>query len=998
MLLCLLGVILVVGAYFLLTNGAFLKRVVLPRVGAAIDAEVTADEVALSPFSRIVVRNLKVVPDGREEFLSLREGRVEYSLMRILRGNLEASAILLDSPRVTVTQSADGGSNYDPLLESMGSSAETEPSSSSAPTIRLEMFDLRNASIVYRRETSPDDAMELKLDVPRFSLANVANGETAQAELEAAIQFASRQGTTSHELAGTITGSLTTALSQELLPEKVEGEIGYRTARATGAFAEAAGLAATLKANITPRQFEELALDFARDQLSLGRLTVNGPFDMERLEGDLRCEVNGIGPEVLSLLGGQYGIGFGETQLTAGYDVQVADQAQTIRASGTFRADRFSVVMDQFATPPLDLLVSEDVTVDLKAGSLSLNAAKFEAVQGGQPRLTAHLSQPLRVEWEKGLEGLQDSTFELTLMNLDFNDWQALLGPEVQAGRLDGKLGVEIRNAGGEIGLNLGSQLTGLTGEFGSAKVTNFDASLAADAVVTNLVVAFRQASLTLTPTELAQNRIEMTGHVDARDPEQIGGQLKLSSQALDVTPMLAWFEEATPAEPEPEEEPAPAEPIIMPLKNFVTEASVARLHAGEIAVTNLQARVLLDGGKMVIEPLSLALDGVPASGAVRLDMGVPAWLYEIDLDARNVPLAPLVNTFQPERKGVVGGTLSAVGQIKGAGFTGDDLRRSLQGSFDLGTTNLALKLVDVKNPLIRTVAGVATELPGLIRNPADALAGLVGRLAGGGGGVGDPAWLNTLSQPPINVIALNGRVADGAIDLTAATLQTPAFRVGTQGRVTLASSLMDSTISLPVRMSLSRSLAAKLGQLPANTPTNQAFVQLPDFFSLGGTLTEPKREFNAMALARMGATSAANLGGDSSGVAQQVSGVLGVLEGLTGGGSTNAAPNLGGLLEGIQKATQPGSKGTNQSPVGGLLDGLLRTKPEQNSTNANAAPGLGGLLQGIQKATQPDSGSTNQSPLGGLLDGLLRPKPGQTDKDTNSAPANPGITFPFPR
>lgn len=959
MFLALLGVVVIVGGYFLLTNGAFLKGVVVPRVGQAMNAEVTVDEVHLRPFSSLALKNLRVVPNGQEELLSVKEGRVEYSLMNILRGNLEVDTIFLDSPKVTVTQTADGHSNYDPLLESMGASEPEEPSTGPTPRVRLTKFDIRNASITYRSEGSTNEAMELQLDIPRFSLGNVANGESARAELEAAIRFVSRQGTTNHALAGTITGDLTTTLSQDLLPEKVEGQVAYRTTAASGAFAEAAGLAATLKANITPTRFEELALEFAREQLALGRLTVTGPLDLEKLEGNLRCEISGIGPEVLSLFGGQYGIGFGQTRLSAGYDLRIADQAQTIQTSGTFKADQFSIVQDQIATPPLDLSLSNDVTVDLNRSSLTLNALKFEALQGGQPRLAASLSQPMRIQWEKGLAGLQDSTFELTLTDLNFQEWQTLLGPEVRAGTLAGTLGLEVRGAGSEIGLTLASQLSGLTGEFGSAKVKDFGASLAVAAVLTNQVVNFRQASLTLQPTDLAENRIEMTGEVDARNLEQIGGHLKLTAGVLDATPLLVWFEEtseeAAPGTPAPEAEPAPGEPLVLPLKNFVAEAAVARLHAREIIVTNFQTRVLLDGGKMVIDPLSLVLNGAPASGTVRLDMGVADWAYDIQLDARDVPLAPLVNSFQPERKGVVGGTLSATGQIQGAGFTGEGLRKSLQGNFDIGTTNLALKLVDVKNPLIRMVAEVATELPNLIRNPAGALAGIVGRLTGGGAGE-DSAFLDRLSQPPIDVITLRGGAGDGRLNLESAAMQTPAFRVGTRGTVTLASSLMDSAISLPVQMSLSRPLAAKLGQLAGNAPTNQAFVALPEFFSLGGTLTTPTRELKAMVLAQMGATSAANLSGDTGGVAQQVSGALGILGGLTGSGG-----------------------GTGETGA------------------TNAAPGLGGLLQGIQKATQPDSTKTNQSqsPLGGILGGLLQPKPEQDSKDTNAAPATAAPTFP---
>ncbi|MCB1127783.1 MAG: hypothetical protein KDM81_14920, partial [Verrucomicrobiae bacterium] len=411
------GLLLIIGAYVLLTSGAFIKGVVIPRVGRAMNAEVTVDAVSLHPFSQVVVRNLRVVPDGEDELLSLKEARLDYSLMRILRGHLEIESVLLDSPRLTVSQSADGHSNYDPLLQGSAPTNPEEAPSGTAPSLRLGKFEIRNATVVYRQETSADGSLTAEVTVPRFSLSNLANSETAQTELEAAIRFGSRQGATNHELAGTLTGSLTATLNPELEPTKVAGEVRYSTTTATGAFAEAAGLGARLKANITPDRFEELALDFARGDLALGRLTVSGPFSLQQLTGNLHCELGGIGPEVLSLLGGQYGIGFGRTQLAAAYDVRIADEARSVRASGTFRADQFGLVMGQVATPPLDLSLTEDIEVDLKSAALTLNRLNFEAKQNGEPRLTARLSQPLQVAWEKGVEGLEDSTFEVVLSN-----------------------------------------------------------------------------------------------------------------------------------------------------------------------------------------------------------------------------------------------------------------------------------------------------------------------------------------------------------------------------------------------------------------------------------------------------------------------------------------------------------------------------------------------------------------------------------------------------
>ena len=57
-------IVLLVVVYFVATSGAFFKGVILPRVGKAMNAQVTVSDASISPFSQVVLRNLKVQPTG----------------------------------------------------------------------------------------------------------------------------------------------------------------------------------------------------------------------------------------------------------------------------------------------------------------------------------------------------------------------------------------------------------------------------------------------------------------------------------------------------------------------------------------------------------------------------------------------------------------------------------------------------------------------------------------------------------------------------------------------------------------------------------------------------------------------------------------------------------------------------------------------------------------------------------------------------------------------
>lgn len=940
--------VLLVGGYFLLTSSAFIKGFVLPKVASSLNSEIAVGEVSLRPFSGVTVRELKVVPQGQPELLQVKEARVRYSLSRILGGHFEIEEIWLDGPRLSLTRSADGTSNLDPILAATGSSESTSEPAGQPVAFRLAKLEIQDALLSYSEASSADESRQTELGIQHWRLTNFGNGAQAQTDLEATLHFLARRPAGADELKGNLKGSLEMKLDQSLLPEKLQGGLTLEVPSATGAFAEAAQLAADLRLELTPDAIKKGTLAFARGDTPLGQVSVVGPLDLTKLEGQLHFTVSGIGPAVLGLAGGQFGVGFGNTQLASEGDIRIENQAQRIQTSSRVKATQLSITMDALETPPLDATLTQDVLVDLTRQTATLNRLDLEVQQTGQTRLTATLSQPMTIAWNETAGGFEESSLVVKLSDFALEDWRTILGPEIRKGMLAGNLKVEVADGGEVVRFDLDSNLTGFAADYGSTQIDGFEASLAGTGGMTNLVIGLDRVQLAVPPTERGKNQLRLDGRIDARDTAAIGGSLALAAESLDLTPYLVWFESAgeptgQPSEPVPApEEPAPLEPMTLPVKDFLVEAAIDRLYVGEVTVTNWSTKVRLDGGVVAVDPFRLAVNGMPASGTAKVDLAVPGYAYDLSLDARDVPLAPLVNTFQPDSKGKVGGTLTATGSVKGVGFTGADLRQNLTGTFDIGTTNLALKLVDVKSPLVRSVVNVAAELPTLLKSPAGALAGIVGRFTGSITSA-DPAWVGALAQPPINVVAMKGTAGGGQIVLEDARIETPAFHAGTHGTIQLADSLMDSAVNFPVELSFSRSLAEKLGQLPAGTPTNAAFVSLPEFFTLGGTLTEPARQVNTTALAGMVAGSAAKLSGDDSGLGQQIGGALGVLGNLTGGKSstnqtdtaTSAEKVIGGLLEGLGGS---GQESTNRPSLGGFLGGFLPGQPKPT----NNAPATG--------------------------------------------------------
>src|SRR5437899_8441601 len=133
--------LLLVALYFVATSAPFFKGVVLPRVGKALNAEVTVGDASISPFSRVVLRQLKVKTAGAEPLLQADEVRLRYSLWSIVGGNIKVDEVTLDSPTIQIVQNADGTSNLDPLL-----GKETKPAAPPAGPSKPLQLDVRNVS------------------------------------------------------------------------------------------------------------------------------------------------------------------------------------------------------------------------------------------------------------------------------------------------------------------------------------------------------------------------------------------------------------------------------------------------------------------------------------------------------------------------------------------------------------------------------------------------------------------------------------------------------------------------------------------------------------------------------------------------------------------------------------------------------------------------------------------------------------------------------------
>lgn len=453
---------------------------------------------------------------------------------------------------------------------------------------------------------------------------------------------------------------------------------------------------------------------------------------------------------------------------------------------------------------------------------------------------------------------------------------------------------------------------------------TPLSAKFTVDAAQRQAVTDLRQLRLFLTPTERASNALHLTGRLDFSGTNPAPSAVTLRAEALDLTPYYNLFA-AKPPTPPPAAKPAPVQtpaapeqepaPIDLPVKQFVGELTVGRLYLNELALSNIVLSARIHDGRLRLDPLRLTFNGAPVNASADLNLAVPGYDYKVVFDTRNLPLAPLVDRFQPERKGQIQGTLTASSQVSGAGVTGPSLQRNLAGRFDFASTNLNVSIDQLRNKALKAVVDLVAALPELRRNPA---AGAVGLLAKVTGMARAPdTWVDELLKSPIDTVIARGTIGAGRVDLQHALVRSPAFLTEAQGAITLAAVLTNSPIDIPLTISLRRTLAEKADLLPVNAPPEGEFVPLPNFARLTGTLGAPETKTDKAVLAGM---------------------FLRTATGLFGGNTGNLLQGLGNVLTGQPASGQPPKPATNQPPqqvkpadlIPGVLD-LLKPKKKEN-------------------------------------------------------------------
>ncbi|MEP6662560.1 MAG: AsmA family protein [Verrucomicrobiota bacterium] len=525
-----LFLLLLIG-YFVLTSSAFFKGVILPRVGKAINADITVADVSFSPFSKIILTKLEVKPHGREPLLTADEVRLRYKLRDIIGGKITVDEVLIASPVITIVKTADGSSNLEPITQSDKNSAKNKSSkdeNGKPLVLNIKNVSLKNALVRQTTLLKNGGREVTELSNLNLSMDQLKNGEAGKLTLSAAVKMETTPVLASTNsapgsLQANLAGAFDYKLTKDALPESAKGNLRFEVSEAKGGMAELARLAATVNCDVTPTDLRDVSLRFEQAGQNLGELRASGPFSFANLEGKLKVELSSLDRRVLNLAGASSGMDFNSTTLSSTNEISVSQKGNSISISGQLLASQFSLTKKESkeTTPILNLRAAYRLTADQKAQSATVQSLDLNGTQNGEKFLGAALSKPMPISWGGASSAPEDAALKVAITDLNLADWKSFAGEMAPSGKLNATLEVVSQQAGKQLSINLLSKLNNFSATFGSNQISNATIETRLKAGV----VEMKKLSLQEYQIELSQNQqaaltLNGSGTVDLESKE----------------------------------------------------------------------------------------------------------------------------------------------------------------------------------------------------------------------------------------------------------------------------------------------------------------------------------------------------------------------------------------------------------------------------------------------------------------------------------------------
>ena len=331
--------------------------------------------------------------------------------------------------------------------------------------------------------------------------------------------------------------------------------------------------------------------------------------------------------------------------------------------------------------------------------------------------------------------------------------------------------------------------------------------------------------------TAKAENVGTISGQIDLTNLHAPTGRIQLKSDALDITPLVAFLKSTkapdkgqaaakpastptlTPADPRPDVLEQQTVPINrFSFRQFTVELDVKQIHWRDLNATEVRGEILLDGGEYLFRPLELKLLGAPLmlegrywpqpNGRTR---------YGLNFSCEQLPITPLVRHFNSadrHRWGLLSANLHASARAtRGSDFQNSFMMRGIDQEVPawlfVSKANWGFKEDDF---LVQLIAST-------LRVPE-------------------------LLDSNFNTARLNLRADKGKAEYDL-EVGGPLMRARIVGESDLAEDWLDSIVKEDVKITLAPNLARRF-QPAGIIFQGDDYLSLPTFISLNGPVRRP--------------------------------------------------------------------------------------------------------------------------------------------------------------
>jgi hypothetical protein len=476
--------LLVVG-YFVITSAGFVKGVILPRVGKAMNSDLKVETLSLSPFSELHLTGLKLQPNGKEPLLTAAEAHVRYHLMDIIRGSIHVDEVTLVSPVIELIKNADGTSNLDPITK--GSPTEKKASEPKKLQLAVKNVSLKNGTVRITEKLKDGGTKTTELGNLNVTLDQLVTGTPGKLTLDSDFSMAnSPKGGTNDLLKGSLKGAFEIGLDPALNPQKLNGSATLKLGQTAGAYADYAGFGVALDADVSPTEIRQAVVRFSKSDQALGELRLSGPFDSQKMEGHI-TQVLLIDKRVLNIVGGPRGIDFGNSSISTTNVIDLSKNGSLIGVAGKVAGRTISLAKQTQKTPALNLDADYQISLNRAESSATIQKLNFVATQEGQPLLQTLLNQPMTVSWGGTVAGFNESALKVVLTNFNLGQWASVIGSNAPAGTVSATVDLLAQKGGQALSTTVAAQVSDLSMELGTNAIKGAEVAISASGTVDNL-------------------------------------------------------------------------------------------------------------------------------------------------------------------------------------------------------------------------------------------------------------------------------------------------------------------------------------------------------------------------------------------------------------------------------------------------------------------------------------------------------------------------------